>query len=136
MKNRKYNTKGRPTGSVIDRFWAKVKKSGENDCWEWFGAKSTSGYGVIQKGKRGEGLIRTHRLSYEIHNGPISDRELILHSCDNKICCNPKHLSAGDYSRNITEAWARGRRKLSNWNLDGFPKSKASKIRSRIRFTV
>lgn len=136
MKNRKYNTKGSPTGPLIDRFWSKVRKAGENDCWEWLGAKSTSGYGVIQKGKRGEGIIRTHRLSYEIHHGTIPDGELVLHSCDNKTCCNPNHLSVGDYSKNITEAWARGRRKLSYWNLFGFSKSKNSKIRSRIRINA
>ena len=88
----------------------------------WTGATSTSGYGVLQKGRRGEGLARAHRLSYEIHHGEIPEGKLILHSCDNKRCVNPDHLSVGDHSRNIKEAWERGQRKPSEWNLTGFAK--------------
>lgn len=120
MANQRYNTKGCPTGTLEERFWRKIDKGSSGDCWNWIGATSTSGYGVLQKGSRGQGLIRTHRFSYEIHKGEIPARKLILHSCDNKLCCNPNHLSVGDHSQNISEAWERGRRKLSEWNLTGF----------------
>jgi hypothetical protein len=75
----------------------------------------------LQKGKRGEKLIRAHRLSYEIHYGKIPDGMLVLHSCDNKLCVNPSHLSCGDHSQNIKEAWERGQRVPSEWNMKGFP---------------
>jgi len=123
MANQRYNTKGRPLGSLEERFWSKINKESQDDCWNWTGATSCSGYGVLQKGSRGEGLIRTHRFSYEIHKGQIPSKMLILHSCDNKLCCNPAHLSIGDHSKNIKEAWDRGRRKLSHWNLKGFADS-------------
>jgi len=121
MTKRRYNTKGCPTGSLEERFWWKVRKQSENKCWNWSGAISCSGYGVLQRGHRGQGLVRAHRLSYEIHKGEIPKGKLILHSCDNKLCCNPSHLSIGDHSQNIKEAWARGRRTLSDWNKEGFP---------------
>jgi hypothetical protein len=139
MARQKYNTKGRPPGTSEERFWKKVERGGAEECWNWVGSTSTSGYGVFQKGKRGKGLVRAHRFSYQIHYGPIDDGCLILHSCDNKTCCNPSHLSIGDYSKNLKEAWSRGRRKLSDWNISGFAHNKTrhvSRIRSRIRFTV
>ena len=129
MANRKYNTIGCPTGTVEESLWAKVIKT--DRCWLWGGATSSSGYGVLQKGKRGEGLVRAHRLSYEIHNGKIPQGMLVLHSCDNKLCVNPDHLSCGDYSRNIKEAWERGLRLPSEWNMKGFPSLYSSRKGSR-----
>ena len=120
IQKQRYNTKGCPTGSLEERLWRKINKKSEDKCWEWIGATSSSGYGVLQKGGRGEGVVRAHRLSYEIHHGEIPKDKIILHSCDNKLCCNPSHLSAGDHSQNIKEAWERGIRKPSKWNTEGF----------------
>lgn len=129
QKIRRYNTKGAPTGSLEERFWRKVNKNGQDDCWEWTGAVSCSGYGVLQKGSRGQGIVRAHRLSLEIHKGKIPENALVLHSCDNKLCCNPSHLSIGDYSRNIKEAYERKRRCLTDWQLRGFAKIRLRKAK-------
>lgn len=109
--------------SPENRFWDKVNKS-DDGCWLWTGAVTTTGYGVFQRGRRGERLHKAHRFSYELHFGRIPDGRLVLHSCDNKTCVNPAHLSIGDHSRNIKEAWSRGRRKPSKWNLEGFPSNR------------
>lgn len=93
------------------RFWNKVQIT--ESCWNWTGAITTTGYGVFQKGRRGCNLYKSHRFSYELHHGEIPDGMLILHSCDNKKCVNPNHLSIGDYKRNLKEAWDRGVRKYS-----------------------
>lgn len=53
-------------------------------------------------------MVRAHRLSYRIHHGPIPDGLLVLHSCNNKLCVNPAHLSAGSHSDNIRQAWRDG----------------------------
>lgn len=37
----------------------------------------------------------------------------VLHSCDRRECVNPLHLSWGTPSKNLTEAYARGRRKVA-----------------------
>lgn len=34
--------------SLEERFWVKVDKKGENECWKWKGAKGNHGYGLIR----------------------------------------------------------------------------------------
>lgn len=50
-----------------------------------------------------------HRVSYEMHNGPIPKGMHIMHSCDNPACVNPNHLSAGTRSDNMTDCAQKGR---------------------------
>ena len=108
--------------SPAERFWLKVQK--QDGCWLWIGAATTSGYGVFQRGRRGEHLYKAHRFAYELHFGEIPKRALVLHTCDNKLCVNPLHLEIGDHSKNLKDAWARGSRKPDAWNLIGFPNLK------------
>lgn len=92
-----------------ERFWEKVIVRGEGECWSWTGATQYGGYGVLgSHGKRGK-LVRAHRLSYEIHNGPIPEGMVIRHSCDNPACTNPRHLAVGTYRQNIQDAMERNR---------------------------
>lgn len=74
-----------------DRLWSRVDKT--DSCWNWTGPKS-SGYGVIGRGGRHAGLIRTHRLAYELLVGPIPEGLHIDHLCRNRACVNPGHLEA------------------------------------------
>lgn len=93
------------------RFWAKVDKShGEDGCWEWAGARTghdgKGAYGVIwQDGRQ----VGAHRVSYEMHHGPIPQGAVVMHACDNPPCVNPKHLSAGSLSDNNLDAFRKGR---------------------------
>ena len=72
-------------------------------CWEWRASKVTSGYGQIKGqapfGKR----LKAHRVSYEIHKGPIPDGMFVMHTCDNPGCVNPDHLRAGTHSDNMRD---------------------------------
>lgn len=92
--------------SLAERFWSKVEK--KSGCWSWNGAK-TSGYGYITRGKRGDGLIRAHRLSYELHFGPIPEGLEVRHKCDNPECTNPNHLELGTHSDNMKDIVKRRR---------------------------
>lgn len=77
------------------------------DCWEWQGAVNGRGYGVMRH--RGK-LVLTHRLALRTHLGrPLRRGKLVLHSCHNRKCCNPEHLSEGTPSRNQLDRWARQR---------------------------
>ena len=78
------------------------------DCLEWQGGKTGRGYGTIWL----DGIHEaTHRLAWVLANGrPIPEGTYVLHSCDNKVCCNPAHLHIGTHSDNMQEMQDRGRR--------------------------
>ena len=84
----------KPTTPAIDRMMRRVTID-DAGCWIFTGAISGSmGYGVLQRGRRGEGQIRAHRLSYEHFIGPIPSDKVIDHICCVPRCVNPAHLRA------------------------------------------
>ena len=85
----------------LKKFWTKVDKKGDNECWEWVAAKNSKGYG--QFGISGVSKS-THRISYVIHNGDIPDGLFVCHTCNNPPCVNPKHLYAGSNKENMQQA--------------------------------
>ncbi len=94
-------------------FWSRVDRSGGADaCWPWLGKASyVAGYGAIVfdmgDGRKNYG---THRVAFFLANGrPQAAGLHVMHSCDNKPCCNPAHLSEGSRSQNMRDAWLRGR---------------------------
>jgi hypothetical protein len=99
----------RARGPIEDRFWTRVEKT--DGCWLWVGGKSPSGYGLISVGKKSEGTRSVHRLSYEMHHGPIPKGFVVMHSCDNRACVNPDHLSVGTHKDNTDDMIAKGRKR-------------------------
>src|SRR5690349_14618154 len=94
--------------TLSERFHAKIFVDASG-CWIWTGAKKELGYGVIGRGRRGEGTIKTHRASWEIHRGPIPQGMNVLHKCDRPSCVNPDHLFLGSLSDNMRDCVAKGR---------------------------
>lgn len=94
-------------GDPTERFWSRVDKSGGPDaCWLWTGS-ITYGYGrVFWKGT----LWGAHRVAWELGMGKkIPEGMYILHHCDNRRCCNPKHLFLGTQKDNMQDAVSKGR---------------------------
>lgn len=90
-----------------ERFWSRVNVSEANQCWEWQGALTDKGYGRWGYSKTES--IRAHRAAFLISKGPIPSDLNVLHACDNRRCCNPKHLSIGTQQQNLQEMRERGR---------------------------
>jgi len=92
--------------SIEERFWTKVQKA--DGCWLWTASvHGTKGYGQINSGGRGRPL-QAHRVSWEIHFGPIPDGMIICHHCDNPLCVRPDHLFVGTKSDNALDAVRKG----------------------------
>ncbi len=71
------------------RLFAKVLVG--DGCWEWQ-ASTSVGYGVIGRGRRGEGTVLAHRAMYEQIVGPIPEGLTLDHLCRNRRCVRPGHL--------------------------------------------
>lgn len=93
--------------SISERFWVKVHKT--DGCWIWTGSTDGHGYGQIREAGRGSRLLKAHRVSWVLHNGPLSDDVLVLHSCDNPPCVRPDHISPGTSKDNTQDSLKRGR---------------------------
>lgn len=91
------------TEKQIKRFWSKVKKT--RGCWWWVGAKFSNGYGRFWASKE----YLAHRVSWELHNGPIPEGLHVLHRCDNPSCVRPDHLSVGTHKENMRDMVNKGR---------------------------
>jgi hypothetical protein len=95
--------------SLLDRLLNKIKIDNNTNCWLWQGGKNNIGYGMIRDDKK---MRTAHRVSYEEHNQTkIPYNLVVMHSCDNPCCVNPKHLSVGTRSDNSKDMMSKGRGK-------------------------
>ena len=104
--------------STPEDFWARVQgnRSERNGCWNWTGATNNTGYGTVSYQGR---HTTAHRLAAFLTGlvpdmaAPRDKRSIgfILHSCDNRRCCNPTHMRVGTYTENQLDAYARNRRR-------------------------
>lgn len=108
-------------GSVNERFFTRFVVDGKTGCWNWQGAPTIYGYGAIAgllNGRRyvpvGQQML-AHRVSWIIHHGEIPEGEgahgtVVMHTCDNRLCVNPKHLALGTQADNVQDMNLKGRK--------------------------
>ena len=97
--------------NILKKFMEKVVAT--QSCWWWTGAKSKSYrtghrifYGVVTIKRQ---MYYAHRVSYMLHYGTIPDGMYVMHTCDNPMCVNPKHLKLGTPLDNIKDCKEKGR---------------------------
>ena len=87
--------------TIIERIKSNIIVEGE--CWVWQGGNSGEGKGA----GRGYGRISirgytssVHRVMYICEYGYIPNKIQVDHLCNNRLCCNPKHLEAVTHKQN------------------------------------
>ncbi len=79
---------------LVERFNSKIDKQGPNGCWLWMASLNGYGYGqfYVPTGGRYKHLS-AHRVVYELSVGPIPKGRHVHHTCHNRPCVNPGHLT-------------------------------------------
>ena len=84
---------------------------GDKDaCWEWKGKpnpKDGRPYITIEGARR-----PAYVIVLELHTGEHAGGRYALHSCANRICCNPHHLNWGNHQDNMDDMKERDRHGL------------------------
>lgn len=110
--------------NTVSDFWSRCEQSG--DCLLYRGTILNNGYG--QAWHEG-GRYSAHRLSYILTYGSIPKGMVVMHTCDNPACVNPKHLSVGTHMDNSLDMVTKGRQckgervntaKLTAENVESF----------------
>ena len=120
-------------------FWRKVDKSHVGGCWLWTAAKIPHGYGYFSMDRR---PTYVHRLSYQIHKGPIPPGINVCHNCpsgDNPSCVNPEHLWLGTQMQNQHDMIRKGRDRKATGDRAGGrtkPESFAQKVTREMALAI
>lgn len=95
-------------GMTLETFYRRVPHRPVSGCWLWVGPKNWRGYGHAWDADVGRNR-GTHRISFELHIGPIPPGMCVLHTCDVRHCVAPDHLWLGTHEDNVKDRDSKGR---------------------------
>ena len=133
--------------TLAERFWAKVDRSGGPDaCWPWTAALNHYGYPHFRLNGK---TVRGNRMAVVLGSPDgrvppraLADEELVRHghqcreSGVRKRCVNPGHLTPGDHSANLYDAYDYGEREPTyGVNPWAYKRAKALHLPVPMRYT-
>lgn len=96
--------------------WRYIEKRGADECWPWSSHRDRRGYGVFTIDHRS---YKAHRVVFSLENpgqisigaGPRNTAltSIVMHTCDNPACCNPRHLRKGTLQENTEDMFSKAR---------------------------
>lgn len=92
--------------TTIEKFWSNISVKSADECWLWKKCTDKDGYGKTTIEDKD---IRVHRYAYYLSYGSLRKNLMVLHTCDNRLCCNPNHLYQGTALQNAKDRDTRGR---------------------------
>lgn len=110
---------------TISRFWSKVDKRSDDECWVWRGTKAQKpnreglAYGSYSAAGKS---VRAHRFAFHVSTGVDPADLVVMHSCDNPSCVNPGHLKLGTIQDNNLDRDTKGRKRLYSGSRHGLAK--------------
>ena len=94
--------------TLRERFETKYIPEPNSGCWLWIGGLvGKTGYGEIHC--RPHGVLRAHRVAWELYHNPVPKGFYVLHRCDVPSCVNPDHLFLGTQLENMRDMRRKGR---------------------------
>lgn len=102
---------------LIVRFISKVRVNELTGCWNWTACIGQNGYGYIVVGSKLDStrkLSLAHRVSWELHKGPVPEGLELDHLCRVRHCVNPDHLEPVTRRENILRG--AGARTIGDYN--------------------
>ena len=90
----------------LKQFLTRVEVGEEDECWIWQGSRTGKCYGTFTWPEKH--IVNAHVAAYVLFVGHRHGLQ-VCHSCDNKLCINPKHLWLGTQTQNIEDMYKKGR---------------------------
>jgi hypothetical protein len=118
--------------TIEDRYWAKVARRGNDECWEWTGGKDSGAYGMLviaAPTPSGRTMLRASHVALLLDGTSVPEGFMACHRCDNPPCVNPAHLYVGDQDSNMQDKKERGRIAVARGSENGISKLTEDDVR-------
>ena len=98
------------TNVEIAKFWSYTCRTGDENCWLWFGAHTGA---EKEEYRRAYFRLRENHyiaarlafyLTYKVDPGDLE----VCHKCENKSCINPNHLYLATHQENMEDYFING----------------------------
>ena len=87
----------------LEDIWSRIDRRELSKCWIYTGGTFGGRYGRFCFRQK---TLLAHRVVYWLVYGKPPDKMHIMHKCNNKLCCNPRHLICGTPQQNAQHAAA------------------------------